>query len=602
MLGTAIGRYRVLDTVGRGGMGVVYRAHDERLSRDVALKVLSEGALADDAARKRFKKEALALSRLSHPNIASVYDFDTHDGVDFLVMELVPGLSLDEKIRHGVLQESETIDLGLQLAQGLGAAHREGIVHRDLKPGNLRVTPEGRLKILDFGLARMLPSSVPSSAVTDSIASAHAVAGTPPYMAPEQLRGEPADERTDVYGCGAVLYEMATGRRPFQVASVPMLTDAILHQPPPSPTSINPAISSDLEHIILKALQKDPSDRYASCRELELDLKALQELRSLPTRTHLSVPVPRQRSTPCRPAGARLGSGERRDAERPRRALLAPLEPPRPLLRSSRLDPGERRAERDREIRSSTGPSPRPFASAWSSPRSPTSSPAAGRRRRSSGWAARTSSASTRKLGREICQREGLRGLVTASISQAGSRYALTARLVDPATGDAVRSYLETANGPDGVLAALESVSKRVRRDLGESLTTMRQVDRPLPQVTTRSLEALQAFAEGNYLFNKGKHSEGVQLLERAVALDPDFAKAHGALGMSTRASSSTSARRVWRTTRPPSSSPTASPSASASRSRRTTSRPSVTSTRRRSSTRLPHPIPRRAARPVQLR
>ena len=513
-------------------MGVVYRAHDERLSRDVALKVLSEGALADDAARKRFKKEALALSRLSHPNIASVYDFDTHDGVDFLVMELVPGLSLDEKIRHGVLQESETIDLGLQLAQGLGAAHREGIVHRDLKPGNLRVTPEGRLKILDFGLARMLPSSVPSSAVTDSIASAHAVAGTPPYMAPEQLRGEPADERTDVYGCGAVLYEMATGRRPFQVASVPMLTDAILHQPPPSPTSINPAVSSDLEHIILKALQKDPRDRYASCRELELDLKALQELRSLPTRTHLSVPVP---GSGRRPVGRRgLAWGAASVVTLSVLVALFWLLSNRPVLSFAPRDwilvsdvqneTGDPVFDRSLTTALRVGLEQSTVANVFSSGRTETTLKRMGRK---------DVERVDEKVGREICQREGLRGLVTASISQAGSRYALTARLVDPATGDAVRSYLETANGPDGVLPALESVSKRVRHDLGESLATMRQVDRPLPQVTTSSLEALQAFAEGNYLFNKGKHEEGVQLLERAVALDPDFAKAHGALGMS---------------------------------------------------------------------
>jgi eukaryotic-like serine/threonine-protein kinase len=202
VIGAVLGRYRVIEAIGEGGMGAVYRAPDERLDRDVALKVISGGALVDPAARSRFQKEAHALSRLNHPNIASVYDFDTHEGVDFLVMELVPGVSLDEMLRSGPLTEAETVDLGLQLAQGLGAAHREGIIHRDLKPGNLRVTPDGRLKVLDFGLARLLP---PLEAEAPTAALTRTLAGTPAYMAPEQLRGKPADERTDVHACGAVL-------------------------------------------------------------------------------------------------------------------------------------------------------------------------------------------------------------------------------------------------------------------------------------------------------------------------------------------------------------------------------------------------------------
>jgi serine/threonine protein kinase len=181
VLGAVLGRYRVVETLGEGGMGVVYRARDERLDRDVALKVISAGALADEPARRRFVKEAHALSRLNHPNVASVYDFDTHEGVDILVMELVPGVSLDEKLRDGALSEAETVDLGVQLAHGLDAAHREGIIHRDLKPGNLRVTPDGRLKILDFGLARVLPTldeEAPTATLT------HTLAGTPPTWRP----------------------------------------------------------------------------------------------------------------------------------------------------------------------------------------------------------------------------------------------------------------------------------------------------------------------------------------------------------------------------------------------------------------------------------
>lgn len=197
MIGQTLGHYRVLEQIGAGGMGVVYRAHDERLDRDVALKVLPPGTLADEAARKRFRKEALTLSKLNHPNIETVFDFDTQDGVDFLVMELIPGIMLDQKLAAGPLPEKDGLRLGQQLAEGLAAAHEQRIIHRDLKPGNLRLTPDGRLKILDFGLARLVHRAGEAD-LTASVTETQAVTGTLPYMAPEQLRGEPTDARSDI--------------------------------------------------------------------------------------------------------------------------------------------------------------------------------------------------------------------------------------------------------------------------------------------------------------------------------------------------------------------------------------------------------------------
>ena len=272
MIGQKLGRYTIVEKIGAGGMGVVYRAHDERLDRDVALKVLPPGTFGDKAVRRRFRKEALALSHLNHPNIATVHDFDTQDGVDFLVMELVPGSTLDEKLSAGALSEKETLRLGVQLAQGLSLAHEQGVVHRDLKPGNLRVTPDGRLKILDFGLAKLLQPTVHSDSTT-SVETP--VVGTPPYMAPEQLRGEPVDARTDIYAGGTVLYEMATGLRPFPGTQVPRLIEAILHQAPEPPRLVNRHVSRTLESIILKALEKEPERRYQSARELQVDLERL---------------------------------------------------------------------------------------------------------------------------------------------------------------------------------------------------------------------------------------------------------------------------------------------------------------------------------------
>jgi serine/threonine-protein kinase len=280
MIGKMLGHNRIVEKLGEGGMGEVYRAFDEHLQRDVAVKVLPEGTLADEAARRRFRKEALALSKLNHPNIETIHDFDTQEGVDFLVMEYVPGQTVAARLAGGPLSEKEIVKLGSQLAEGRAAAHDQGIIHRDLKPGNLMLTPDGRLKILDFGLARLVQPAGDSLA-TDS--STGAIAGTLPYMAPEQLRGETLDARTDVYAVGNVLYQMASGRQPFQESTAPRLSDAILHRAPVPPRALNPAISPRLEEVICKCLEKDPELRYQSTKELLVDLKRL----SLPESMHV---------------------------------------------------------------------------------------------------------------------------------------------------------------------------------------------------------------------------------------------------------------------------------------------------------------------------
>ncbi len=277
MIGKTLSHYRVVEKIGAGGMGEVYRARDEHLGRDVALKVLPAGTLGDEHARKRFRKEAQALSKLSHPHIATVFDFDTQDGTDFLVMELVEGVTLSDKLVSGPLPEKEITRLGAQLAEGLTAAHERRVVHRDLKPANLRVTPDGRLKILDFGLAKLVrPDVASATAPTESFTETQGVAGTLPYMAPEQLRGEQVDARTDIHALGAVLYEMATGQRPFPETQGPRLIDAILNRAPQPPSGLNRRVSPVLEGIILKALEKEPENRYQSAKEIAVDLRRLK--------------------------------------------------------------------------------------------------------------------------------------------------------------------------------------------------------------------------------------------------------------------------------------------------------------------------------------
>jgi len=272
--GKILGHYRMVEKIGAGGMGEVYRAHDEHLARDVAIKVLPPGTLIDESARKHFRKEALILSQLNHPNIATIYDFDTHQGVDFLVMEYIPGITLSEKLGARPLPEKEIISLGTQLSEGLSAAHDHGVVHRDLKPDNLRLTSEGRLKILDFGLAKLRRPAI-EDAATESLSETHAMAGTLPYMAPEQLLDGEIDARTDIHAAGSVLYEMATGKRPFADVQHSALIDAILRRQPRPPAVLNPRLSAELERIIGKCLEKDPGYRYQSAKEIGVDLRRL---------------------------------------------------------------------------------------------------------------------------------------------------------------------------------------------------------------------------------------------------------------------------------------------------------------------------------------
>jgi eukaryotic-like serine/threonine-protein kinase len=274
LIGLEFSHYRILKKIGSGGMGVVYLARDSHLDRDVALKLLHPGTISDETVRHRFHNEALALSKLNHPNIATIHDFDTQGGTNFLVMEYIPGSPLSTRLAAGPLSESEVLALALQLVEGLTAAHEHSIIHRDLKPANLLITSDRRLKILDFGLAKLrLPIT---ESVTQSLLESRSIAGTFPYMAPEQLLGGDLDGRTDLYATGLILYEMATGQRPFAELPSSKLLDAILHRPPIPPRQLNSKLSFELENIISKCLEKNPFDRYQSAKELAVDLRRLQ--------------------------------------------------------------------------------------------------------------------------------------------------------------------------------------------------------------------------------------------------------------------------------------------------------------------------------------
>src|ERR1700692_1375966 len=274
-VGQLLGRYRILEKIGSGGMGVVFRAHDERLDRDVAIKTLPKLGEVTEPARRQFRREALSLAKITDPHVAMAFDFGHDNGTNYLVTEYVSGLTLDTKVAGRPLPEAEILNLARQLASGLESAHSQGVIHRDLKPSNLKVTPDGRLKILDFGLAFVLKNANDLTA-TAPLSETFSDAGTLPYMAPEQLKGQHPDARADLWSAGVVLYEMSTGRTPFKDLSGARLIGAILDEAPIPPREVNPKISEGLERVIMRALQRDPKERYQSAGDLRIDLASLE--------------------------------------------------------------------------------------------------------------------------------------------------------------------------------------------------------------------------------------------------------------------------------------------------------------------------------------
>ena len=275
MIGNKISRYRLIREIGKGGMGVVYQARDEHLERDVALKVLRHGPTDARPGRPEFRREARVLSLINHPSICTVYDFDSVDGTEFLVMELVDGPSLETRLREGPLEEREAVVIGIQIAEALVAAHEAGVVHRDLKGGNVILGPKGRIKLLDFGLALLCPAAAAASMETRSVAGAERVVGTIPYMSPEQVLGKTVDERSDLYSLGVLLFEMTTGKRPFSADTSTALMNEIIHRPAASPGTLGIRLSPRLDALILKLLEKDPAQRPASASEVVSVLRAI---------------------------------------------------------------------------------------------------------------------------------------------------------------------------------------------------------------------------------------------------------------------------------------------------------------------------------------
>jgi len=483
-IGATFGHYRILEQVGAGGMGEVFRAYDERLEREVALKFVSAARLADEGARKRFRREALILSRLNHPNLATIYDFDSQAGVDFLVMELVPGMSLSAMLAAGPLAENDTLHLGLQLADGVAAAHAQGVIHRDLKPGNLHITPDNRLKILDFGLAKLYESASPTASaecLTDPLAAC----GTVPYASPEQLLGEIVDVRTDVYAMGAVLYEMTTGRRPFTAVPSWRLSNDILYRIPDPPRALNAQLSPELERIVLRCLEKQPDHRYQSARELE---EALKRLRS-PSQSNISQVRRARRRHPgkkriCSLAVLPLvnlgGSDDDYFADGMTEALIANLAQIGALRVISRTSVMRYKG--------------------------------------------------TDKSAPQIARELEVDGLVEGSTLRAGNRVRITAELIHAPTDTHLWAKIYERDF-NNVLKLQRKVAQAIADEIQIRLTPKERQrltgGRPI------NPEAYEAYLKGRYYWNKRTGPDirrAIQYFEQAVAIDPNYAAAYAGL------------------------------------------------------------------------
>ena len=517
LIGLELGHYLIAEKVGEGRMGEVYRAHDAHLDREVAIKVLPPGTLSDESSRKRFRKEALALSKLNHPNVATIHDFDTQQGVDFLVMEYIPGITLSEKLAARPLPEKEILRLGMQLAEGLEAAHEHGVIHRDLKPGNLRLTDDGRLKILDFGLARLL---APASAEAET--ETQAVVGTVPYMSPEQLRGETVDARSDVWSAGAVLYEMATGNLPFQEKVTTATADAILHKVPATPRTQRKELSLGLEEIILKCLEKEPENRYQSAKELAVDLRRMTILGST-TQGPFSRRVGKTWAWKTVAGALVLGTLLAAGALSFRaRRVQALTESDTIVLADFVNKTGD--PVFDDTLKTALNISLRqsPFLNVL-----PDSKVVATLNLMTLGASTKLSP----EVAHELCLRAGSKAYLVGSIASLGSQYVIAVKAVNCATGDLLAETQEQAAGKEEVLKALDKAAISLRTTLGESLSSVQKHGSPVEQATTTSLEALQAYSLAVKTMNEKGMAACIPFLKRAVELDPQFPMAY--LGLS---------------------------------------------------------------------